>query len=90
MILQKTGEDRLKEVNTMTVPTSIDPAVAWIEQIDRAEPDFLRAMLKTFVQALMGAEADAICGAPFGARTDERVNVRNGYRPREWDTRAAR
>ncbi len=72
----------------MTVPTSIDPALPWLEQIDRAEPDLLRAMLKTFVQALMGAEADAICGAPFGARTDERVNTRNGYRPREWDTRA--
>jgi putative transposase len=78
----------LKEINTMTVPASIDPALPWIEQIDRAEPDLLRAMLKTFVQALMSAEADAICGAPFGSRTDERVNTRNGYRPREWDTRA--
>jgi putative transposase len=78
----------LKEIDTMTVPTSIDPALPWIEQIDRAEPDLLRAMLETFVQALMGAEADAICGAPFGARTDERVNTRNGYRPREWDTGA--
>ncbi len=72
----------------MTVPPSIDPALPWIEQIDRAEPDLLRAMLRTFVQALMGAEADAICGAPFGARSEERVNVRNGYRPRDWDTRA--
>jgi transposase-like protein len=72
----------------MTANPSIDPALPWIEQIDRAEPDLLRAMLKTFVQALMGAEADAICGAPFGARSEDRVNVRNGYRPREWDTRA--
>ena len=72
----------------MTVTTSIDPALAWIEQIDRAEPDLLRALLKTFVEALMGAEADAICGAGYGVRSDERVNVRNGYRPREWDTRA--
>jgi putative transposase len=88
VILQKTGEDRLKEINTMTVPASIDPALPWIEQIDRAEPDLLRAMLKTFVQALMGAEADAICGAPFASRSEERVNTRNGYRPREWDTRA--
>ena len=71
----------------MTVPTIIDPALPWIEQIDRAEPDLLRAMLQTFVQTLMSAEADAICGAPFGARSDERVNTRNGYRPREWDTR---
>jgi putative transposase len=40
------------------------------------------------VQALMGAEADAVCGAPFGARSDERTNTRNRYRHREWDTRA--
>ncbi len=72
----------------MTVTTSIDPALAWAEQIDPAEPDLLRALLKTFVEALMGAEADAVCGAPYGARSQERVNSRNGYRAREWDTRA--
>jgi putative transposase len=36
----------------------------------------------------MSAEADAICGVPYGRRSDERTNHRNGYRPREWDTRA--
>ena len=36
----------------------------------------------------MSAEADAICGAEYGERSEERVNSRNGYRPREWDTRA--
>jgi putative transposase len=72
----------------MTVPTIIDPDLPWIEQIDRAEPDVLRALLKTFVQTLMSAEADAICGAPYGARSDDRTNSRNGYRPRDWDTRA--
>jgi putative transposase len=78
----------LKEINPMTVTTSIDPALPWAEQIDQAEPDLLRTMLKTFVQALMSAEADAICGAPYGLSSDERVNTRNGYRAREWDTRA--
>jgi putative transposase len=72
----------------MTAVPSIDPALPWAEQIDRAEPDLLRALLKTFVEALMGAEADAICGAGYRVRSDERVNVRNGYRAREWDTRA--
>lgn len=71
----------------MTVPTIIDPALPWHEQIDRAEPDLLRSMMKMFVQSIMAAEADAICGAPFGERSEERVNSRNGYRPREWDTR---
>jgi len=45
-------------------------------------------MLRTFIDTLMSAEADALCGAPYGARSDERVNSRNGYRSREWDTRA--
>ena len=72
----------------MTATPIIDPALPWDEHIDRAEPDLVRHLLKTFVQALMNAEADAVCGAPYGVRSDERSNVRNGYRPREWDTRA--
>ncbi len=61
----------------MTATPSIDPARFLSEHLERAEPDLLRSMLQTFVQALMGAEADAICGAPYGARTEERVNSRN-------------
>jgi hypothetical protein len=37
--------------------------------------------------ALMGAEADAVCGAGYRERSDERANIRNGYRRRDWDTR---
>ena len=71
----------------MTVTPSINPALPWFEQIDGAEPDVLRSLLKTFVEALMSAEADAICGAPYGVRSEDRVNSRNGYRSRDWDTR---
>jgi transposase-like protein len=45
-------------------------------------------MVKTFADALMSAEADALCGAEYGERSEERTNSRNGYRTREWDTRA--
>ena len=45
-------------------------------------------MLTTFINALMSAEADAVCGAPYGLPGPERVNVRNGYRHRDFDTRA--
>jgi transposase-like protein len=45
-------------------------------------------MIKTFSDALMSAEADALCGADYGQRSEGRVNSRNGYRAREWDTRA--
>jgi transposase-like protein len=72
----------------MTAPKSMNPAEVLREQAESASPDVLRAMVKTFADALMSAEADAICGAPYGQRSDERTNQRNGYRPREWDTRA--
>ena len=35
----------------------------------------------------MGADVDAACGAGYGERSPERVNRRNGYRERDWDTR---
>jgi putative transposase len=72
----------------MTADSSIDPAGFLAEHLERAEPDLLRAMLKTFVEALMAAEAEALCNVPYRARRAERTNSRNGYRAREWDTRA--
>ena len=38
--------------------------------------------------ALMSSQADQQCGAGYGERSSERTNQRNGYRAREWDTRA--
>lgn len=72
----------------MTALPSIDLSGWLSEQLGEASPDLLRQMITTFVQALMGAEADAVCGAEYGVRSDERTNTRNGYRHREWDTRA--
>jgi len=72
----------------MTAPKSVDPVGFLREQLESASPDLLRAMVKTFAEALMSAEADAVCGAPYGQRSDDRTNRRNGYRAREWDTRA--
>jgi len=67
--------------------TSVDLARLAGDNLEQASPDLLRAMVKTFAEALMGAEADAACGAPYGQVSDERVNYRNGYRDRRWDTR---
>src|SRR3954465_4788527 len=72
----------------MTAPKSVDPAGLLREQLESASPDMLRAMIKTFAEALMSAEADAACGAPYGQRSADRVTCRNGYRAREWDTGA--
>jgi transposase-like protein len=45
-------------------------------------------LLSTFIQALMSAEADGLCGAGYGERSQQRSNRRNGYRHRDFDTRA--
>jgi putative transposase len=69
------------------VETTMDVS-SWLrKQLAQASPDLLRAMVQDFAEALMGAEADALCGAGYGERTPERLNRRNGYREREWDTR---
>jgi transposase-like protein len=63
-------------------------AAAWLrKQLEEAHPDLLRAMVKEMAEALMSAEADAVCGAGYGERSPARVNRRNGYRERDWDTR---
>jgi putative transposase len=72
----------------MAVGTSINPVQLLHEQLESASPDLLRSLLSTFIDALMSAEADSVCGAPYGTSSPERVNVRNGYRHRDFDTRA--
>ncbi len=69
-------------------PNSMDALTWFRKQVEAADADLLREMITTFAGALMSAEADALCGAPYGERTGERVNSRNGYRERTWDTRA--
>src|SRR5260370_38429260 len=60
----------------------------WLcKQLEEASPDLLRVMVKDFAEALMSADADAVCGAGYGERSPERVNRRNGYRERDRDTR---
>src|SRR4051795_6744175 len=72
----------------MTVTPSIDPARLLEEQLAQASPDLLRELLGTFINTLLSAEADAVCGASYGQSSPERVNQRNGYRHRDFDTRA--
>jgi putative transposase len=72
----------------MTVTPSIDPSRLLEEQLAQASPDLLRELLTTFINTLMSAEADAVCGAAYGTVSPERTNRRNGYRARDFDTRA--
>ena len=72
----------------MTASPSIDPARLLSEQLAQASPDLLRELLTTVINGLMAAEADAVCGAEYGTRSEQRTNRRNGYRHRDFDTRA--
>src|SRR5215467_8585793 len=67
--------------------SSMDSLALLRKQMMEAHPDVLRTIVTETVQRLMSAEVDALCGADHGERSADRVNSRNGYRPREWDTR---
>jgi putative transposase len=63
-------------------------ALAWLrKQLDGSENDLLQEMVREFAQRLMAAEVDALTGAGWGEQSTERVNHRNGYRQRPFDTR---
>jgi putative transposase len=72
----------------MTATPSIELPTWMAEQLSQASPDLLRQMVQIFAEALMSADADAVCGAGYGQRSPDRRNIRNGYRSRGWDTRA--
>ena len=72
----------------MTSAHDIDLHQFLTDRLTDASPDLLRSLLSTFIDALMGAEADSLCGAGFGERSENRTNSRNGYRYRDFDTRA--
>jgi transposase-like protein len=72
----------------MTVTPIIDPARLLEEQLAQASPDLLRELLTTFLNTLMSAQADSVCGAEYGQSSPDRTNQRNGYRARDFHTRA--
>ena len=71
----------------MTAPHIVDPAGLLGEALAEASPDLMRQLLQTMINALLSADADAVCGAEWGKPSPDRVTQRNGYRHRELDTR---
>ena len=59
----------------MTSPHLIDAEQLLADQLAEASPDLLRGLLSVFIHALMGAEADALCGAGYRQRSDERADA---------------
>ncbi len=73
----------------MTVPTTID-ANNWLSKYltgEGGDHDLARAMLAAFAETLMSAQASMMCEAGYNERSEDRVNSRNGYRHRDFDTR---
>ena len=53
-----------------------------------SDTTFLREMIGFAAQRLMELESETLCGAGHGERSESRTNHRNGYRDRDWQTRA--
>ena len=46
----------------------------WLrKQLETANPDLLREMVRSFAEILMGGDADEVCGAPYGTVSPVRV-----------------
>ncbi len=68
-----------------------DDRMALVELIEQgADSDLVREMLAFAAERMMDLEIEARTGAPAGSRSPVRLNHRNGYRERGWDTRAGR
>jgi len=71
--------------------TMTEERMALIELVEKqADGDLVREMLAFAAERIMEAEVEARTGATKGARTPTREVQRNGYRDRDWDTRAGR
>jgi putative transposase len=53
-----------------------------------SDAGLLREMIGFAAQRLMEVETEALCGAGHGERSPDRINQRNGFRDRDWETRA--
>src|SRR5581483_5064428 len=66
-----------------------DDKIALRELLEKgSDTTLLREMIGFAAQRLMELETDTLCGAGHGERSERRTNQRNGYRDRDWQTRA--
>jgi len=53
-----------------------------------SDTTFLREMIGFAAERLMQLKTETLCGAAPGERSADRLNQRNGYSDRDWETRA--
>src|SRR5215204_6001820 len=62
--------------------------MALVELLQKSgDPDFLRSVAEGVLQILMEADVEGLIGAGRHERSVERLNYRNGYRDRTFETR---
>jgi len=65
----------------------VGPLDLLFNTISQSQPEMLRKGLMSLLELFMDHEVREICGAEMGERTQDRMNQRNGYREREFETR---
>jgi transposase-like protein len=66
-----------------------DDKIALRELLEKgSDATMLREMIGFAAQRLTELQTDGLCGAGHGERSPERMNQRNGYRDRDWQSRA--
>ncbi|MDN3627942.1 transposase, partial [Methylobacterium isbiliense] len=66
-----------------------DDMIAFRRLLEKsADADLLREMIGFAAERLMELEVGQITGAAYGEKNPERLVQRNGYRERDWETRA--
>jgi putative transposase len=69
--------------------TTTKTTIALAELAEKgADVDLVREMISHIAQRMMDMDAESLCAAAYGERSADRLNSRNGYRERQWDTRA--
>jgi putative transposase len=76
----------INRTEDLTMTTDMMNLRALLEK--NSDADLLRELIAFAAQRLMDLEVEGLTGAAHGERSSERINHRNGYRERDWETRA--
>jgi transposase-like protein len=78
-----------RPINLTENPTMTEEMIALRALVEKnPDADLLREMIGFAAHRLMELEVEGLTGAGYGERSPDRVAQRNGYRERDWETRA--